>query len=60
MAQAEWGCTANERLIHVEGPAVMVGRAAELALEPAEAPSRRGERQEPRCCATSRSALWRR
>jgi aldehyde dehydrogenase (NAD+) len=38
MAQAEWGCTANERLIHVEGPAVMVGRAAELALEPAEAP----------------------
>ncbi len=38
MAQSEWGCTANERLIHVEGPAVMVGRAAELALEPAEAP----------------------
>ena len=38
MAQAEWGCTANERLFHVEGPAVMVGRAAELALEPAEAP----------------------
>ena len=38
MAQAEWGCTANERLIHVEGPAVMVGRAGELALEPAEAP----------------------
>lgn len=38
MAQAQWGCTANERLIHVEGPAVMIGRAAELALEPAEAP----------------------
>ncbi len=38
MAQVGWGCTANERLIHVEGPAVMVGRAAELALEPAEAP----------------------
>lgn len=38
LAQAEWGCTANERLIHVEGPAVMAGHAAELALEPAEAP----------------------
>jgi aldehyde dehydrogenase (NAD+) len=38
MAQVEWGCTANERLFHVEGPAVMVGRAAELALEPVEAP----------------------
>lgn len=38
LAQAEWGCTANERLIHVEGPAFMVGHAAELALEPAEAP----------------------
>ncbi|MGV0601533.1 aldehyde dehydrogenase family protein, partial [Mycolicibacterium pulveris] len=34
----EWGCTANERLIHVDGPAFMVGHAAELALEPAEAP----------------------
>jgi len=38
LAQAEWGCTANERLIHVEGPAFMVGHAAELAMEPAEAP----------------------
>lgn len=38
LAQAEWGCTANERIIHVEGPAVMVGNAAELAREPAEAP----------------------
>jgi aldehyde dehydrogenase (NAD+) len=38
LAQAEWGCTANERLIHVEGPAFMAGRAAELALEPVEAP----------------------
>ncbi|WP_374159585.1 aldehyde dehydrogenase family protein [Mycobacterium sp. G7A2] len=38
LAQAEWGCTANERIIHVEGPAFMVGHAAELALEPAEAP----------------------
>lgn len=38
LAQAEWGCTANERLIHVEGPAFMVGHAAELAREPAEAP----------------------
>jgi aldehyde dehydrogenase (NAD+) len=38
LAQAEWGCTANERLMHVGGPAFMVGRAAELALEPVEAP----------------------
>ncbi|MBB3751528.1 acyl-CoA reductase-like NAD-dependent aldehyde dehydrogenase [Mycolicibacterium sp. BK634] len=38
LAQAEWGCTENERLIHVEGPAFMVGHSAELALEPAEAP----------------------
>src|SRR5690349_7660760 len=38
LAQVEWGCSANERLIHVEGPAFMVGHAAELALEPAESP----------------------
>ncbi len=38
LAQAEWGCTSNERLIHVDGPAFMIGHAAELALEPAEAP----------------------
>jgi aldehyde dehydrogenase (NAD+) len=38
LAKAEWGCTANERLFHVEGPAFMVGHAAELALEPTEAP----------------------
>ena len=38
LAQAEWGCTANERLIHVDGPAFMAGHSAELALEPAEAP----------------------
>ena len=38
LAQAEWGCTANERLIHVDGPAFMAGHAAELATEPAEAP----------------------
>ena len=41
LAQAEWGCTANERLIQVDGPAFMVGRAAELALEPVEAPAGR-------------------
>jgi aldehyde dehydrogenase (NAD+) len=39
LAQTEWGCTANERLIQVEGPAFMVGRAAELALEPVEEPA---------------------
>lgn len=38
LAQAEWGCSANERLIHVDGPAFMAGHAAELATEPAEAP----------------------
>ncbi|ASW92899.1 aldehyde dehydrogenase family protein [Mycobacterium marseillense] len=38
LAQAEWGCSANERLIHVDGPAFMVGHAAQLATEPAEAP----------------------
>lgn len=38
LAQAEWGCTANERIIHVEGPAIMAGHAAELAMEPVEAP----------------------
>ena len=38
LAQAEWGCSANERIIHVEGPAFMVGHSAELALEPAETP----------------------
>ena len=38
LAQAEWGCSANERMIHVEGPAFMVGHAAELAMEPVEAP----------------------
>jgi acyl-CoA reductase-like NAD-dependent aldehyde dehydrogenase len=38
LAQAEWGCTANERLFHVDGPAFMVGHAGELAEEPAEAP----------------------
>jgi aldehyde dehydrogenase (NAD+) len=39
LARTEWGCTANERLIQVDGPAFMVGRAAELALEPVEAPA---------------------
>jgi aldehyde dehydrogenase (NAD+) len=39
LAQTEWGCTANERLIQVDGPAFMAGRAAELALEPVEAPA---------------------
>nr|WP_208411256.1 aldehyde dehydrogenase family protein [Mycolicibacterium fluoranthenivorans] len=38
LAQQEWGCTANERLIHVEGPAFMAGHSAELASVPAEAP----------------------
>ncbi|EKF21219.1 aldehyde dehydrogenase family protein [Mycolicibacterium hassiacum DSM 44199] len=38
LAQIEWGCTANERMIHIEGPAVMMTHAGELALEPVEQP----------------------
>src|ERR1700744_4642103 len=30
LAQQEWGCTANERVIHVEGPAFAALNAAEL------------------------------
>jgi len=36
LAQREWGCSANERLFHIEGPAVMATHAGELALEPVE------------------------
>lgn len=36
LAQLEWGCSANERMFHVEGPAVMAGHAGELATEPVE------------------------
>jgi aldehyde dehydrogenase (NAD+) len=36
LARLEWGCSANERMFHVEGPAVMTSHAAELAIEPAE------------------------
>ncbi|EHI10542.1 aldehyde dehydrogenase family protein [Mycolicibacterium thermoresistibile] len=38
LAQLEWGCSANERMFHVEGPAVMTTHAGELALEPVEQP----------------------
>ena len=60
LAQTEWGCTANERLIQVDGPAFMVGRAAELALEPVEAPVDVWGPRAPRCCGTSHSVWWRR
>jgi aldehyde dehydrogenase (NAD+) len=36
LAQQEWGCTENERVIHVEGPAFMALNAAELAIHPVE------------------------
>src|SRR5271167_3742617 len=36
LAQQEWGCTANERVIHVEGPAFAALNAAELATHPVE------------------------
>ncbi|MGH3970502.1 MAG: aldehyde dehydrogenase family protein, partial [Mycobacterium sp.] len=36
LAQREWGCTANERLIHIDGPPFMALQAAELATHPVE------------------------
>jgi acyl-CoA reductase-like NAD-dependent aldehyde dehydrogenase len=36
LAQVEWGCTSNERLNQIDGPAFMTLHAAELAAEPAE------------------------
>jgi len=36
LSQAEWGCTAGERLFQIDGPAFMALHAAELAAEPAE------------------------
>lgn len=33
LSQAEWGCTANERLIQIDGPAFMAMNTAELALQ---------------------------
>jgi aldehyde dehydrogenase (NAD+) len=38
LAQREWGCTSNERAIHVEGPAFAALNAAELATHPVEEP----------------------
>ena len=38
LAQQEWGCTSNERVIHVEGPAFAALNAAELAAHPVEEP----------------------
>ena len=37
LSQAEWGCIANERLFQIDGPPFMLLRAADLAVEPAEA-----------------------
>ncbi|WP_319453303.1 MULTISPECIES: aldehyde dehydrogenase family protein [unclassified Mycobacterium] len=36
LAALEWGCTANERLNQIDGPAFMALHAADLAAEPAE------------------------
>ncbi|HZE15606.1 MAG TPA: aldehyde dehydrogenase family protein [Mycobacterium sp.] len=36
LAQVEWGCTANERLIQIDGSGFMVKRAADLAAQPVE------------------------
>jgi aldehyde dehydrogenase (NAD+) len=36
LAQLEWGCTANERMFQVDGPAFMAGHAGELAMTPRE------------------------
>jgi acyl-CoA reductase-like NAD-dependent aldehyde dehydrogenase len=38
LAQAEWGCLANERLIQIDGPAASVQRAGELATRLADEP----------------------
>src|SRR5215218_4125037 len=38
LSQAEWGCTANERLIQIDGPAFMALNTAELALQLADEP----------------------
>jgi aldehyde dehydrogenase (NAD+) len=36
LAQLEWGCTANERVIHIDGAAFTTLNIAELALHPVE------------------------
>jgi aldehyde dehydrogenase (NAD+) len=36
LAQQEWGCTANERMVHIDGPPFMALQAAELASHPVE------------------------
>jgi aldehyde dehydrogenase (NAD+) len=36
LAQLEWACTGNERVIHVEGPAFAALNTAELATHPVE------------------------
>jgi acyl-CoA reductase-like NAD-dependent aldehyde dehydrogenase len=33
LSQAEWGCTANERMIQIDGPAFMALNTADLALQ---------------------------
>ena len=38
LSQAEWGCTANERLIQIDGPAFMALHAGELAAQLADEP----------------------
>ena len=38
LSQAEWGCTANERLIQIDGPAFMAMNAGELAAQLADKP----------------------
>src|SRR6478736_4212256 len=38
LSQAEWGCTANERLIQIDGPAFMAMNAGDLAAQLADEP----------------------
>ena len=38
LSQVEWGCTANERLIQIDGPAFMALRAGELAAQLTDEP----------------------
>jgi aldehyde dehydrogenase (NAD+) len=36
LAQLEWGCTANERIVHIDGSAFIALHTAELAMHPVE------------------------
>ncbi len=57
LAQVEWGCIANERLIQIDGPPSWHSTQENSPRSWPTNRSTRTERQAPRCCATSLSAL---